>query len=382
MNVDDNWIDDAVDTEEAAALTAHLVSFRSYPGQEGDVQRAVAAWLHENGIESEFQETEDDRPNVIAYVRNGDGPTLLLNGHVDTVLAADGWSCDPWKGRRDGDRFYGLGASDMKSGIAAGMLATRVLNKHRDRWNGTLIFTSVVDEEAYSIGAQALVRLGMKADGCVCLEPSFERPVIGANGKVLVQANVTGKAAHGFRPEAGINAAVEGAKLVTRIDEMPLGQHPRLPPTQCVLSFHSGSAQYVITVPEKASFLVTRLTVPGETGEQVLAEVRALAEELHSPARFDFSIEPPYYPSWEISPENPFIQRFARAYRAELGRTPDWGYTTGVSDANYFAADLGIPTIQFGPSGDRFHEANEWVDIPSIAATTRVVLRLAIDMLN
>src|SRR5712692_1175969 len=121
--IDETWLQHSSDVEEAAALTAHLVSIRSYPGEEGKVQRAVAAWLTANGLSPEFMPTADDRPNVIARVVNGDGPTLMLNGHVDTVLAARGWSCDPWQGKRDGDCFYGLGAVDMKAGVAALMLA-------------------------------------------------------------------------------------------------------------------------------------------------------------------------------------------------------------------------------------------------------------------
>ncbi len=377
----EEWIAEAIDQEEAAQLTAHLVSFRSYPGQEGDVQRAVAAWLQENGIDAELQATEDDRPNVVATIHNGEGPTLLLNGHVDTVLAAQGWSCDPWQGRRDGDRFYGLGACDMKSGVAAGMLVTRTLDRNRDKWSGTLIFTSVVDEEAYSIGALALVKSGINADACVCLESAFEHPVLGAAGKVLVRADITGKAAHGSFPQDGINAATEGAKLVARLDDLPLGSHPRITATQCVLAFNSGSDQYVITVPEKARFTINRHIVPGETGDTVLGEMRSLAEALHSPARFDFAIDPPYYPPWEISPDHPFVRQFASAYETETGTAPDYGYSLGVADANYFAADLGIPTVHFGPHGAQFHQANEWVDIPSIATTARIVLRLACDVM-
>src|ERR1700712_3182833 len=160
----DAWIDSVIDSEEAAALTARLVAIRSYPGEEGNVQRAIAAWLTENGIEAEFQATEGDRPNVLAWVCNGPGPTIFFNGHVDTVLAVNGWSADPWQGWRDGDRLYGLGACDMKAGVVAALLATRALAQHRDAWHGTVLFTSVVDEEAYSIGARALVDAGIRAD--------------------------------------------------------------------------------------------------------------------------------------------------------------------------------------------------------------------------
>jgi len=377
----EDWLRSAVDPEELVQLTARLVSIRSYPGEEGAVQQAVAGWLRDHGLTPQLQPTAA-QPNVIARVDNGPGPTLLLNGHVDTVLQADGWSSDPWQPRRDGDRLYGLGACDMKSGVAAIMVATRELARHRDRWRGTLVFSSVVDEEAYSVGARALVDSGLRADACLVAEPAFARPVLGGSGKVLVRADVTGRAAHGFRPEAGINAAVEAARLVARLDALPLGTHPRLTANRCVLSFQSGSAQYVITVPERARVIVSRLIVPGETGDTVLAEMRALADSLDSPARFEFAIDPPYYPPWELAPDHPLVRQFSGAYAAELGHAPEYGYMTGVADSNLFAHDLGIPTIQFGPHGGQMHQANEWVDVPSIAAATRVLLRLALAVLR
>lgn len=378
----DNWLAEAVDAEEIADLTARLVAFRSYPGEEGPVQRAVADWLREYGMAPEFQTIRGDRPNVIARVENGAGPTLLLNGHVDTVLAARGWSGDPWTARREGDRLYGLGAGDMKGGVAIAMVVTRVLARARNRWRGNVLFTSVVDEEAYSIGARALVDQRIHADACIVTEGSFDHPVLGGVGKVLVRGDVIGKSAHGSWPRDGINAAVEAAKLIARLDEMPLGQHPRLDPTQCVLSVHSGNDQYVITVPENARFTINRHIVPGETDESVLTEMRTLAASLQSPARFAFAVDPPYYPPYEIRVDHRVVQSFARAYQEERGQAPAFGYNQGVADTNYFAADLGIPTIQFGPRGGGWHQANEWVDVPSLATAARVILRLAEEILR
>lgn len=380
--MDTIWLSQSSAAEEAAALTAHLVSIKSYPGEEGNAQRAIGDWLAHYGIGYEFMATTGDRPNVIARIKNGAGPTLLLNGHVDTVLAAQGWSCDPWQGKRDGDKLYGLGACDMKAGVAANMLITRALAQRKDSWRGTVIFTSVVDEEAYSIGALALVKAQYQADLCIVTEPSWPLAGLGATGKVLVRADITGKAAHGFWPTQGVNAAVEGAKLIAKLDDIPLGRHPRLAATQCVLSFHSGNAQYVITVPEQASFIISRLIVPGETGETVLAEMEAWAKSLHSPARFTFHIDPPYYPPWEIAPTHPMVQQFAHAYTAETNTAPQYQYLTGVADSNYFAADLGIPTIYFGPHGEGLHQCDEWVDVPSIGSVVRVILRLATQVLQ
>ncbi len=379
---DNAWLQASSDAEEAARITAHLVSFPSYPGQEGEVQRAVAAWLDSHGLSPSFGSTGDEaRPNVLVAVENGPGPTLLLNGHVDTVLAVEGWTSDPWTARREGNRLYGLGACDMKAGVATAMMTTRALAQRRDLWRGTLLFTAVVDEEAYSIGARALVEAGIRADACIVTESSWERPCLGSVGKLLVRADVTGKAAHASWPGAGINAAVEAARFVARLGDLPLQPHPRLTATQCVLSLLSGNEQYVITVPERARVVLNRMIVPGETGASVLDDLRALAAELESPATFALALDPPFYPPWETDPEGPLATAFARAYRDETGHAPTWGYT-GFGDANLFAGELGIPTVQFGPHGANFHQADEWIDVPSIGASVRILFRLAREVLG
>jgi succinyl-diaminopimelate desuccinylase len=378
--VTEPWLHDLFDPEEAAALSAELVAIRSYPGQEGPVQRHVAGWLEANGLEPEFQPTEGDRPNVIARIENGSGPTLLLNGHVDTVLAVEGWSSDPWTPRREGDRLYGLGVADMKSGVAAAMLATRALAQNRERWHGSVVFSSVVDEEAYSIGARALIASGIQADYCVVTESSWDRPALGSVGKTLVRIDVTGKAAHASWPWEGINAATEAARLVARLDEIPLLEHPRLRGSRCVLSFTSGNDQYVITVPEKARVILNRMIVAGESSASVLAEVQTLIDDLASPAQFELTIDPPYYPPWETATDHPLALALARAYQAEAGHAPDWGYS-GFGDMNLFSEEAGITTVMIGPRGDNFHQADEWVDVPSISATSRLLVRMALDLM-
>ena len=376
----ESWLRDLFDPEEAAALTAELVAIRSYPGQEGPVQRHVAGWLEANGLEPEFQPTEGDRPNVIARIENDSGPTLMLNGHVDTVLAVEGWSSDPWTPRREGDRLYGLGVADMKSGVAAAMLATRALAQNRERWHGSVVFSSVVDEEAYSIGARALIASGIQADYCVVTESSWDRPALGSVGKTLVRIDVTGKAAHASWPWEGINAATEAARLVARLDEIPLLEHPRLRGSRCVLSFTSGNDQYVITVPEKARVILNRMIVAGESSASVLAEVQTLIDDLASPAQFELTIDPPYYPPWETATDHPLALALARAYQAEAGHAPDWGYS-GFGDMNLFSEEAGITTVMIGPRGDNFHQADEWVDVSSISATSRLLVRMALDLL-
>jgi acetylornithine deacetylase/succinyl-diaminopimelate desuccinylase-like protein len=371
------------DKEEAYQLLRQLVAIRSYPGEEAEAQRACAAWLAQNNIASHLQITQNGQPNVIARIENGPGPTLMLNGHMDTVLRAQGWLHDPWQGWREGDIFYGLGAADMKCGVVANMLVARALATHKHQWRGTLIFSCVTDEEAYSYGARALVdvnRGGVKADACLVSEPHYVGGAIGAAGKVLVQVDVTGKAAHGFLPWQGVNAGIEAARFAAEVcNAVPELKHPQVPSSQTVLSIHAGSEQYVITLPETARVLITRQTVPGETRDSVLDKMRGFAASLNSPAKFEFSNPAPYYAPWAFDdPNHAFTQAFNAAYQAEHGSTPNLHYMFGISDANVFCGEAGIPSIVYGPRGDNFHQCQEWVDLASIPVFCRVALEMAL----
>ena len=311
-----------------------------------------------------------DRPNVVVRIENGPGPTILLNGHIDTVLADSHCVHDPWLGQREGDRFYGLGACDMKSGVVAAVLATRTLARDTASWSGPLVLTSVVDEEAYSIGAHALFNGRLTADFCVVTESCWDWPCLGSVGKYLVRVDVAGQGAHASWPERGVNAAVEASRFVARLDEIALPTHPRIRSSQCVLSLLSGITKYVITVPDNATILINRHTIPGETEQSVLADYQGLVESLDSRATFILSIDPLRYPAWETSPDNPLVQAFANRYKAEADRNPEYGYT-GYGDPNLFSAIAIIPTRRFGPTSGNFHGAGEWVDLPSKAATAR-----------
>jgi acetylornithine deacetylase/succinyl-diaminopimelate desuccinylase-like protein len=378
---DSVWLESSSDAEEAAALLAQIVAIRSLPGEEGPVQQRVASWLVANGLVPDVVEAAPGRPNVTVTIRNGDGPTLLLNGHVDTASIDPRWDQSKLLGYRDGDTFIGLGAGDMKAGVVAIMLATRALDRARDRWKGTVIFSSVVDEEAYSIGAHALIDSGLTADYCVVAESAWERPCLGSFGKVLVRVDVTGKAAHASSPGRGINAAVEASRFVARLDEVPLGSHPRISPTQCVLTLKAGPENYEsIVVPESAQILINWHTTPGETAEDVITRMQTLVTALDSPAEFAFATDPPYYPAWETPVDAPITQAFARAFEAETGHAPNFHYT-GYGDMNLFSTTAGIPTVMFGAKAGKYHEADEWVDLPSIGAVIRVLLRLTCDLL-
>jgi acetylornithine deacetylase/succinyl-diaminopimelate desuccinylase-like protein len=359
-----------------------LVRRASPSGREAEVARFVADWLRAEGLEARLADAAPGRPNVTAHLSRGRGPdALLLFGHTDTALPADGWDTDPHVLSRRGEQAFGLGAADMKGGLAAILLALRELAR-RDTWKGTVILAGVVDEEAYSVGMKALLKALPPVNWGLLAEPNFDEPVLGCPGKVLLRVEVRGRAAHGSTPSAGINAISEAARLLTAIEGLPLGTHPQLGTgTQCVLSVRGGPDAYVITVPERCEFIINRHIVPGETGQRVVEQARDAAHRLNLRASVEVTIGEPYYPSYVVDPAHPLAEAFSRVYRGVTGHAVAFGYGHGVCDANYLVADAGVPTIVFGPRGGNLHAPNEWVDLGSVAQAAEVYVKMAEDLM-
>ena len=366
--------------EEAVVLLRSLVACPSRSGQEGAVQRLIVEWLLHNGVTAALQTTADGLSNVFATVSGGrhaeEAPRLLLFGHADTVLPGDGWTHDPYSGTLDGHRLYGRGAVDMKAGLAAAMLAMRDLARRSD-WSGTVGFASVADEEASSRGAVDLIARGLQFDAAVVCEPHFDDPVIGGVGKINVRITCRGRSAHGSRPEEGINAIDAMARLLNALQTQPVREHPLIGRgSRCVLRVESGDGPYEIKVPDRCSCLINWHLVPGESADDVVGELRALAEGISPAVDAVFEVMPPAYPSYLTAPDHPFLKHFAKVYHREFGHDPAFAYGRGGSDANLLAAS-GIPAVMFGPSGANLHAADEWVDVRQIGEAARFYVALA-----
>lgn len=365
-------------SEELAGLLSALVAIPSLSGEEGDVQRAIAAWFEDNGISAVIEPADGGLHNVVVEFEGaGDGPTLWIGGHCDTVSPAPDYSFAPHEPFiRDG-KLFGIGSMDMKSGLVTAMHVTRELYRQRESWGGKVIFAALADEEAYSRGANGFVRKGRSIDGAIMCEPHFPRPAIGAIGKINLKVVVTGKSAHGSHPEMGINAVVEAGKLLAAIDGIERKAHPQYGKgTHCVLNITSGDGRYEIRVPDHCAFMINWHFMPGETAEEAAALIEQLAASLNSPAKFSVTIESPRYDSFELSPENPFIRQFAESYATINGAAPDYDFCFGVSDANIFNG-AGIPTFLYGPSGANMHAADEYADLDQMLTARAVYLDLA-----
>lgn len=366
-------------------LIDRLVRADSRLPVEERAARVIAAEIEAAGLEPEWTEVAPGRPNVTCSVTLGPKPLLVtLTGHLDTVLAADGWATDPFEPTERDGRLYGLGALDMKSGLACAWMAFRRLLEDRDRHAdlGTIGFAATVDEEAFGTGARALLATKYGGSDLILLtepfhgtEPSDAVPFV-MPGKVLYRVVVRGKTSHALcHPERGINAVDDAARIVTALERLELGTHPVLGRMNySTLKIEGGYQEYSVVVPERCEIIVTRLLAPGETRDGAVREFERLIATLGLASTVTVEAAPPSYEPFEIDPRHPGMQAFEAAYRARMGRGPLLGGLLGITDANIYQGEGGIPTIIFGPKGQGLHEKDEYVELGSLEPVVDVLV--------
>ncbi len=340
-------------------LTKQLISIPSQIGQTTEIEAFVASYLEKvPDAEVELQPVPGHGNNVIVKVIHDTSlPTILINGHLDTVEICKGWEHDPFQPVIDGDRLYGLGSADMQSGVAVGMKAFEMLAKLK---NINVIFAGTVDEEGDSTGAFVLLDSGMEADLCLIPEPSSGTLMMGCRGRVVFQVECRGTSAHGAKPEDGVNAISEASRFISKLNDLPLLKHEILSPGSfCVLEFQGGTQ--TLSVPDFSRIKLDRHYVAGETKEQMLADLEKAVLELNSPASFDIK-------SWPQR-KTPFLEPYltenkglAKEFSDIVGSKITYGKSVG--DYNAFAKHM--PVVVYGPHGENWHGADEWGSISSI----------------
>ena len=371
--------------DEVAQLTRSLVAIESVnpdlvPGGagEGAIADFVAGWLQEAGLAVEREEVASGRWNVVATARGrGGGRALMLNGHMDTVGV--GRMDAPFEPRVENGRMYGRGAFDMKASLAAVMVAAA--RAAADGLAGDVIVTAVADEEVASVGTAAIAA-SLSSDAALVAEPTSERVAVAHRGFVWLEIESHGRAAHGSRPDLGIDAIAKMGRVLTGLEELDrrLRQHP----TNRLVGSGSAHASLIeggtelSTYPDRCVLQLERRTIPGETPQSVEREVRAVVEraaaddpELRADVRVRFAREP-----FEAAEDAAVVQAVRRHAAAVLGREPEVVGVPFWTDAALLAA-AGIPTVLFGPLGEGAHAEVEWVDLDSIGRCAEVYLAVA-----
>ena len=356
-----------------------LVAFPSVAGRaNGDIVGWIESYLADQGAKvTLLPGPEGDRSNLFATIGPADVPGYVLSGHMDVVPAGEPqWSSAPFTLRRDGERLYGRGTTDMKGFLAAALAAVPTLAGLR--LARPVHFAFSYDEEVGCRGVPHLIarlpELCAKPLGVIVGEPSGMRAVRGHKGKAAARATVNGRSGHSSRPDLGLNAIHAMADVLSSAvnDAERLRQGPFDPAFEpAYSSLQAGviaGGQSVNIIPDSCTLDLEARAIPGVDPASLLAPVKAKAEAL---AADGFRVEwTPIsaYPALSL----PHDAALAALLRELTGEAPLAAVSYGTEAGLYQAA--GFDAIICGP-GDigRAHKPDEYVLASELAACQRMI---------
>jgi len=370
-------------TKNIVELLVNLVRARSYPGvprQEEAVARELNSFLAAAGIHPRVIEIREGRPNLIACVDSGrPGPHLLFCGHTDTVPPNSGSPDDLFAAREMGGRLFGRGAADMKGALAAMAGALVALSRPNILAAGKVSLAAVIDEEMESLGTEALITSGVRADAAVVGEPTGNRIGIGHKGLEWMFIEFTGRSAHGSTPEAGINAISAAAYFVRLVEEelrpeLERRRDPLLGLPVINLGTISGGDQ-PSTVAGRCSLQLDRRWVTTETVDLVFEDLERLLDKVRARqpglktaiTRAPGSMATMVHGPLCIDPAHPIVQSAKKAL-AKLG-IPSDNFTVfpAWTDGALLSREGKIPTIIWGPGDLKYaHSPEESIDLEEV----------------
>ena len=349
---------------------------------EAELAAYIAERMRNIGLEVDHWEPAPGRPNVVGVLPgDGDGRSLMWNAHTDTV-GVEGMDA-PFIPVRQNGRLYGRGAQDMKGSLVAQLLAARALRESDTSLSGDVLVAAVADEEHKSIGTEALVDR-YDADGAVVTEPTDLELVRAHKGFVWIDIRTQGRAAHGSRPAEGIDANMHMCRVLSTLEALNRSlssdeAHTLVgPPSLHAGRLRGGDAPSVYAA--ECHLRLERRTVPGESAEDALEEVRAVLHEL-SEADDAFEAEAEVAFS-RGTLETPADAAVASATRAGLSRTLDPNTPPSDTGASFWTdaallSAAGTETVVLGPKGAGLHTTEEWVDLASVAQLAEVLVHTA-----
>lgn len=377
-----------VDRERLTALLAAMVRTESVNPSldpsgagEADIAALLADEARALGMRVELVDAGPARTSVIAVLPgSGGGRSLMLNGHIDTVSIAG--MHEPLSGRVEDGRLYGRGSFDMKGGVAACFGAVRTLRDAGVALAGDLVVTGVADEEFESLGMQQVAQL-RPTDAAIVTEPTSLRTCVAHKGFVWVGVEARGRAAHGSRPDLGVDANRAMARLIHALeplhDELAASApHPLLGRG----SFHVGTmagGAGASTYAERCEITLERRTVPGERPAAFVEAVIRAADALRAvDPRVEYVVrETLVREPFEAAPDSRIGEAVRHARELVLG---DGG--SDVGDSVWMDAAIlqshGIDTVVIGPTGAGAHAAEEWVEVDSVARLAQILAHAAI----
>ncbi len=346
------------------------------PSDEREIATRIGVMMRALGMEVTEYEPDPGRVSVVGRLPgSGGGRSLLLYGHIDTVGVAA--MPEPFSAAVRGGKMYGRGAYDMKGGVAACLAAVKALRDAGVTLRGDVLVACVADEEVASIGMADVLRY-VRADAAIVTEPTELRVCLAHRGFSWIEVETLGVAAHGSRFDLGVDANMRMGRFLARLDklEQELRARPRHalvgPPSlhAAVLKGGTGTSTYA----DYCRLEIERRTVPGETEDQVVAELRALTDALAAEDEtFRANIRPMLTrDSFEVDRNAPIVQAVLASATSVLGAQPEIIGEPYWMDAALLSA-AGIDTVVVGAAGAGAHALEEWVSLDSVVKLTEIL---------
>jgi acetylornithine deacetylase len=397
---------DAVSPDRLTALVQQLVRVPSITGSaaEGEAQHLLGMQLRAIGMDTDLWEIDlgevtadpafpgSEAARVDAWGLAGsmggtDGPTLVLNGHIDVVPVGDlsAWSVDPWAGELRDGAVLGRGACDMKAGLACQVMAATVLAEAGVDLRGRLAVHSVVGEEDGGLGTFATLRRGHTGDVAVICEPTSLAVVPACAGALTFRLVIRGRSAHASVRDEGLDVldvyvrvhqALRDLEFRRNVEPHPLMAHRPIPYPLSVGTLRAGD--WPSSVPD---LLVAegRLGVAlEETVESARADLEQCLAEIGHPVAVQWyggQFAPGMLPA-----DSPLLRQVSEVHRSLTGSLPAVQGAPYGSDLRLLAA-AGIPTLHYGP-GDvrRAHAPDESVRVEELVQVTEALVLLAAEV--
>ena len=387
-------------TAELEALCQSLVRTPSEnpPGDTTALAAQIEAFLAAlPGVKVQRVVAKDKAVNLVARLPFAHpGRRLLMNGHLDTFPAGDGWTRERFGGEFESGRLYGRGACDMKAGLAAMLMTAKLLAEEPAGLAGELVLAFVSDEETGGIwGTQYLLANIPEAGGDAMLSADAGSPNVvrfGEKGQLWIEVTARGKSNHGAHAHLGENAIVlllraldvlrtleslpvpiPGDVLAAMREAKPLseaisgaGEFDTLTHVTVNLGTISGGIAVNI-IPDLATARADIRFPPGLTLKEILAQIETRLGSLRGIAWKVLSSHEP-----NVTPPSEEIVRLVLAHaRAVTGAPVVANMRPGFSDSRFYRA-AGIPSVVYGPAPNNMGGADEHVLLSDLRAAFAV----------
>ena len=380
--------------EQLAASLSALVRVPSVnPGMsELGMVEEIERQLEGTGCELTRVESMPGRPSLAAVLKgSGDGPRLVLNGHMDTVAIDDAsqWSVDPFGGEIKDGAVWGRGAVDMKGGLASQIACAKVLARMRDELQGSLVLHFAAGEECGEPGTLSLIEAGFVGDWGITTEPTGLDIATAERGTGWFDIRLSGHSTHAATPQAGANPIVAVEDVLARVrrynDDIAARTHPLLGGPICTVTMLSAGAQHN-AVPDSCVLTVDRRLIPGETHEDVHGELATLVSDAVAGHRgISGEVTPVHhrFEAAEVPSESPFIEVVKRVVGEVTGTPARIVGTPYGSDVRNLVNDARMEAITFG-AGDvaLCHCADERQSLDALHQATLALALISIDLLR